>query len=87
METKTLMATVVGLVAVITIVGAIMVPAIDDATTGVDYDEYVLKDKVEPGTPTYIVPPSALTSIGTSSVSADASASATDSNPDGGTVS
>ena len=32
METKTLMATVVGLVAVITIVGAIMAPAIDDAT-------------------------------------------------------
>ena len=84
METKTLMATVVGLVAVITIVGAIMVPAIDDATTAVDYDEYVLKDKVEPGTPTYIVPPSALTS---STVSADASASATDSNSDGGTVS
>ena len=84
METKTLMATVVGLVAVITIVGAIMVPAIVDATTAVDYDEYVLKDKVEPGTPTYIVPPSALTS---STVSADASASATDSNPDGGTVS
>ena len=84
METKTLMATVVGLVAVITIVGAIMVPAIDDATTGIDYDEYVLKDKVEPGTPTYIVPPSALTS---STVSADASASATDSNSDGGTVS
>ena len=86
METKTLMATVVGLVAVITIVGAIMAPAIDDATTAVDYDEYVLKDKVEPGTPTYIVPPSALASS-TSSVSADASASATDSDSDGGTVS
>lgn len=86
METKTLMATVVGLVAVITIVGAIMVPAIDDATTAVDYDEYVLKDKVEPGTPTYIVPPSTITSS-TSSVSADASASATDSSSDGGTVS
>ena len=86
METKTLMATVVGLVAVITIVGAIMVPAIDDATTAVDYDEYVRKDTVEPGTPTYIVPPSTITSS-TSSVSADASASATDSNSDGGTVS
>ena len=86
METKTLMATVVGLVAVITIVGAIMVPAIDDATTPVDYDEYVLKDKVAPGTPTYIVPPSTITSS-TSSVSADASASATDSDSDGGTVS
>ena len=35
METKTLMATVVGLVAVITIVGAILGPAIDDATTGI----------------------------------------------------
>ena len=86
MDTKALIATVVGLVAVITIVGAIMVPAIDDATTPVDYDEYVLKDKVAPGTPTYIVPPSALTSS-TSSVSADASASATDSSSDGGTVS
>ena len=86
METKALMATVVGLVAVITIVGAIMVPAIDDATTPAGYDEYVLKDKVEPGTPTYIVPPSTITSS-TSSVSADALASATDSDSDGGTVS